>query len=251
MRYRTLLVLPWVLGAIAAVLFLVVVPHNLDVGRAWNGLVKGAAAVGAFMAFASYRRGDYMRVAWASLALSFVAISLRDFLAMLGLLGTSFIALNVPQIVSNAFGILAFAYFAFSFRVAGLECPTPRWTRILIYVVCAAIGVTMAGTALARHIAALGRTDIGVIGAIASDLGDLAGLILIAPMLLTAVALRGGLLGRPWIMLTTAQVCWLVYDLLAFADAIALREVARTLACAYSLTAGLAQRLVSEDAGDP
>ena len=67
-------------------------------------------------------------------------------------------------------------------------------------------------------------------------------------MLLTSVALRGGLLGRPWFMLTAAQVSWLVYDLLAFADAIALREMARTLACAYSLCAGLAQRGIKDEA---
>src|SRR5205809_539216 len=124
-RYRVLLALPWLLAGVAAILFVVVVPHDRDVGPAWNALVKGAAA---------------------------------------------------------------------------------------------------AGMALVSHIGALGRTDVGVVGAIASDLCDLASLILIAPMLLTSVALRGGLLGRPWFMLTAGQLSWLVYDLLAFADAVALRE---------------------------
>jgi hypothetical protein len=81
-------------------------------------------------------------------------------------------------------------------------------------------------------------------------------LCLIAPLLLTALALRGGLIGWPWALLTTSYVAWLLYDAVLVygpslgADPATVRlasEVCRALGCTYGFSAGLAQRAVVDD----
>jgi len=231
-----------ILALTSAVLFLFVFPERAAGGRAWNAAVKLATAIACFLAYLSFRRGDYMRLPWAALGLDFLVIATRDALASAGILGGSFIALNMPQVLSNTFQVMAFVGFARAFRVAGLELPVGQWTRVLAFTACAAMATAIASVALARHVVELGRSDVAVIGAIASDIGDLVSFILLAPIFLTTVALRGGLLARPWFFLTASQVAWLCYDVLYLADMFAAREVARTTACACSLTAALAIR---------
>jgi hypothetical protein len=50
------------------------------------------------------------------------------------------------------------------------------------------------------------------IGGLASSLGDIAAITLIGPVLVTAIAMRGGLLVWPWTILTTSCVAWLCFD---------------------------------------
>jgi hypothetical protein len=86
-----------------------------------------------------------------------------------------------------------------------------------------------------------------------SALGDMVSLWLIAPLLLTALALRGGLFGWPFALLTASYVAWLGYDALGVvgaelglgpAGARTASELFRALGCLYGLSAGLAQRAV-------
>jgi hypothetical protein len=88
--------------------------------------------------------------------------------------------------------------------------------------------------------------------------GDIFSLALIVPVLLTTLALRGGLLSWPWGLMTASQFGWLLYDASATlrlfvviepATATMWSEMFRALACTYCFAAGLAQRAVS--APDP
>ena len=73
---------------------------------------------------------------------------------------------------------------------------------------------------------------------------------LIAPFLLTALALRGGSLGWTWGLLTASLVGWLLFDAAtAYAPAVigpvhahTLSEIFRLFACTLALGAGIAQR---------
>jgi hypothetical protein len=78
------------------------------------------------------------------------------------------------------------------------------------------------------------------------------GFALIAPFLLTAVALRGGSLAWTWGLLTASLFGWLLFDatlswgpfVLSGAPAVEkLSECFRLLACTFGMVAGLAQRL--------
>jgi hypothetical protein len=84
-------------------------------------------------------------------------------------------------------------------------------------------------------------------------MGDAISLFLIAPLLFTALALRGGLFGWPYSLLTTSYVAWLLYDAsLAVGPAIGLgaagarvvSELFRALGCLFGFSAGVAQRFV-------
>jgi hypothetical protein len=46
-----------------------------------------------------------------------------------------------------------------------------------------------------------------------SDLGDMLTLALIAPVMQTALAMRGGLLRWPWGLTTAGSLAWLMYDI--------------------------------------
>jgi hypothetical protein len=84
-----------------------------------------------------------------------------------------------------------------------------------------------------------------------SDLGDIATFALTAPFVLTAVALRGGLLGWTWILLAAGNVAWMLVDatqvfgpnlLPGPAAARLLEEAFRAAACVAYFAAGMAQR---------
>ena len=87
---------------------------------------------------------------------------------------------------------------------------------------------------------------------IASDLGDTIVLALVAPVLHTALAMRGGVLRWPWGLLTLSGLAWLAYDTSSTAitalgagpgAALVGSEALRLLANANIFGAGVAQRL--------
>jgi hypothetical protein len=88
--------------------------------------------------------------------------------------------------------------------------------------------------------------------AIASEVGDSASVVLLAPLLFTALAMRGGVLLSTWSLLTASGVAWLGYDLVVGASAILHYESAawlvaiealRALGNAAYCSAGFTQRL--------
>lgn len=246
MRHRVAVVMPWLGAVVAVMIFVTLVPTDRAYGRMWNAIIKSAATVGAILAYAAYQRGDYMRRAWAFLGISYLALAARDLLAVADVLGDDFISLNFGQILSNIFSTLSFIAFARAFRVAGLEIPGSRRAKTATVIVCVALGLGLAGYALVSDIGRYGQPRFPFVGSLFSDIGDMIGLALLAPIFLTALGLRGGLLGRPWLLLTAAQICWLVYDVGATGNWVLLREAARTLACLHTLSAGLAQRWLLE-----
>jgi hypothetical protein len=246
MKHRVAVVMPWLGAVVAVVIFVTLVPQDRAYGRMWNAIIKSAATVGAILAYAAYQRGDYMRRAWFFLGLSYLALATRDLLAVADVLGNDFISLNYGQILSNLFSTLSFIDFARAFRVAGLEIPGSRGGKTVTVIVCVGLGLGLAGYALVSDIRQYGHGVYPFVGSLFSDVGDMIGLALLAPIFLTALGLRGGLLGRPWLLLTAAQICWLVYDVGATGNWVLVREAARTLACLHTLSAGLAQRWLLE-----
>ncbi len=69
-------------------------------------------------------------------------------------------------------------------------------------------------------------------------------------MLLTALALRGGVLWWPWVLYTGSGLSWMVFDVLISAGqrdtrlpiVVTISGALRALACLLSCAAGLAQR---------
>jgi hypothetical protein len=71
-------------------------------------------------------------------------------------------------------------------------------------------------------------------------------------VLLTAIAMRGGVLTWPWALMTASLILWLLYDAVSILEhalpghdaARIARETCRALACATEFAGGLAQARV-------
>jgi hypothetical protein len=145
--------------------------------------------------------------------------------------------------------------FARAHRVAGLELPWSRRARVLFMVTVALLAIAAAGPPLALQLGPALRGDLAAASGAISSLGDLVTLALIAPLFMTAVALRGGLLVWPWAFYTAATIAWLLYDaqdtviwLVPSLGEEPLSMVTvplRILACTLTFAAGLAQRRLS------
>ena len=231
---------------------------------------KLLAALGAAAAAHAFERGDYLRRAWALQALYMVLI-LRDLL--LGALPPGATVLGLTPgtwnhaivVVANVAGVAATWMMAQAWQVAGLDAPGARSRRALLTAAGALIALAITGAPLLRDLRALLGGSVTPVAGVASTLADAASIALLAPVLLTVIAMRGGQLAWPWGMFAASMLCWLLYD----ASYMATRhlrptstgawpilgvDLARFLACLYAAAAGLGQRLVitsQRDAGEP
>jgi hypothetical protein len=156
-------------------------------------------------------------------------------------------------VAANASQVVGTWLLARSWRVAGLSVPASpaaQWSVVgLVVLVVGAV----AGPGLISGLRQLGGGDLGALANLASALGDVLSLFLIAPLLLGALALRGGSMGWPFSLLSASFVAWLLYDaMLALGPAAGLAspqvrtisELFRALGCLFGFSAGLAQHLV-------
>ncbi len=167
-----------------------------------------AVAASSWRAAVGFARGDYLRRAWLLLGACYAiigAIQLIPF-AKIGL------ALVIAiSLVLNAVGVAALVHFARAHRVAGLELGSRRRSLAVLAAVLA-IAAVIDVWPIVDTMQRLQHGDLRPAMYIISSLGDLVALVLIAPIFLTALALRGGLLLWPWAMLAASTVSWLVVD---------------------------------------
>jgi hypothetical protein len=218
MSYRAVAVAPFVLLACTAALT-VLVPESLRpvVVQLVVDLSKVLAFAGMATAALAFDRGDYLRRGWGVWAACYACLLARD--AMLLAAGHVSPAVyewtrGVLVSAGNLFVVVGAWTLARAWTVAGLEHPGPKGTRRAVVAVAVVVALAFAGPTLLLdvHEIALGpRMDFD---SIASDLGDILSLPLIAPVALTALAVREGTLRWPWMLLTSSLVAWLLYDAL-------------------------------------
>jgi hypothetical protein len=247
MKYRVLALLPLV----AAAIFLVFTGETFDT---WEVLaVKTLSFVGCVFAAFTLGWREYLGRAW-----------LLNGLCMLLLVGYDLLRMPVVEfalrermidvfgLTANVMSVVGTYMLGRAWRVAGVEPDLSEDAQraILVGGILVAIGVGAPGAYLDfRNVLEGGHADALV--SLASDVGDVLALCFVAPVLLTALALRGGLLGWPWGLMTTSLFSWVVYDALdaisQFSASDTLRtatEVARTLACIFTFSGGMAQAMV-------
>jgi len=216
-------------------------------------LVKGLALIGCLAAAFSFNRGEYLRRAWLFMGGCMFFLLLRD-LTMLPAIESSIESIDLIQgvlvVLANASVVVGIYMLAQAWRVAGLELPGTkgqRWAGLLIAVLLAA---ALGGPGVINNFIELVGGDAAALTGVAMALGDMISLILIAPVLFTALALRGGLFGWPWWLLTASLVSWLLYDgvlemgpyLGAGEQTVrSVSEMFRALACMFEFSAGLGQ----------
>lgn len=152
-------------------------------------------------------------------------------------------------VLANASSVMGTALLARAWSVSGLSTAGRR-----AWLVVAGVAVSLAATGwpLALDLRSIFHGDVGAIPYLGSDLGDMICFALVAPVLDTALALRGGALLWPWAFITASGFCWILYDA-AWGMSAALHlddlpharvvlDALRGLACAFVGSAGLAQR---------
>ena len=98
-------------------------------------------------------------------------------------------------------------------HVAGIALPGSRRLQYAAMAVGVAFAVALVGWGTWQDIGNLRQGDKEAYVAIASNLGDIVSFSAIAPILLTAIAMRGGALAWPWALVTLSNIGWLLYDM--------------------------------------
>ena len=221
--------------------------HSVEVGVA-----EASATLGCWIAATSFEWRDHLARAWALLGLMYVLLVVRCAGLALGLLTGSPAAVlsdGVITSIANVGGVYATWLLARTGHIAGIHAVISPMLRRLAWVVALVVAVAASGPGLVTAARNFSSGHEGALVSIASRGGDIFGFVLIAPLLLTTLALRQGLLVWPWALLTASSLCWLGAD---FANAAFLHlpndqvgplfDLFRLPACLFVLTAGIAQR---------
>jgi hypothetical protein len=218
-------------------------------------VMKALAASGLFLAASRYRRGEYMGVAWALCGLCYFLLMAKDLLfgrvfhfaglpdASAATMRTVFVA------IANISGATGAIMLARVWRVAGIALPGSRASQTGAFIVSFIVAVAIIGWGILHELQTAVHGEREAITVIASNLGDVVSFIVIAPLMLTAIAMRGGALAWPWALITASNVCWLLYDMswmferqLGEATLRSVEEFWRAAACALAVATGMAQR---------
>src|SRR5262249_20271318 len=152
-------------------------------------------------------------------------------------------------VIGNLGSALGCVMLARVWHVAGIALPGSRRLQYAAIVVGIGVACAIVGWGTWQDIGHLRQGDKEAFVALASTLGDIASFSAIAPILLTAIAMRGGALAWPWALVTLSNVCWLLYDMTwSFERQWALSEHTlriiaeffRAQGCAMAFAAGLA-----------
>jgi hypothetical protein len=255
-RFRALIAIPIVSATLLAIALALTSGHErAGLYRAELAIVEGLGFWGCLAAALIFEGGDYLRRAWLLEMSCFGLIFVGDLTLTTGMFSNkpwTALANGVLTLTANAGAMGGTFMLARATRVAGIEMPGSDNARRGVQMLAMAVALVAAGPAAvisARQVIAGDQTGLMYF---ASCLGDIFCFSLIAPLLLTTVAMRGGLLAWPWGFMTASGLAWLIFDGVQTLSPIVLGisaeearpvlEVARCLACTCAFSAGLAQR---------
>ncbi len=211
------------------------------------GLAGAAGLVTAF----SYTARDRLRWAWMAFGAGYLIaftskFFMPDGLAVLQMSRAQAVAWSVMVVLFNASMVTAFAMFARAWSGTGMAPPWRGRATVVFLIIALAVD--------AKSLLNGGRAMLAgqpwAAGYIASAAGDIAAVTLVGPVFATAIALRGGILMRPWLFLFLACAFWLSVDVIAVLPAELRRDpdiVLRALAILLGAGAAMAQVAVKRD----
>jgi len=199
----------------------------------------------------SYGSRDRLRWAWLAFGLGYLLafgskVFIGDGLALAQMAPARVVAWSIVVTVFNVASVIAFVLFARVWSGTGMA---PAW-RARATVLFLVIALAVDAKSLIAGGRAMAAGQAWAFGFFASVASDIIVITLVGPIFATAIALRGGLLMRPWLFLFIASVCWLVTDVLAILPAEMRRDpdmVIRPLAILFGGAAGIAQLFVKRD----
>jgi hypothetical protein len=263
MTYRRLAALPFVLVALSALVVLLAPSTAREAAtRVEVDVSKLLAFAGLVAAARAFDRGDYLRRAWGAWAASYACFLLRDAVVSQAahfpgaLIDTSRGAL---VLVGNVLVVAGAWMLARAWRVAGMQHPGTSRDRVAVQLAAVLATAAFVGPIFVVDVRSLLAGQTAHVDVLASDLGDLLTLPIVAPVALTAVAVRAGTLRWPWTLLTSSLLAWLLYDAIYAVpcyfpvnerDWHLGSEQFHVLAGALACAAGLAQRRAVLDEDD-
>lgn len=265
MNFKRLAILPLFAGLVPAIIMLgIEVVRTRQIAlRVEIETVKLLGLAGSIIAARSFDRGEHLRRAWLLNGSCYALLLFRDLLFGAWLVrdsGEPWQYLEaVIVLIANAGAVTGVWMLSRTWQVAGIALPWSPLQREIVRWIGIVIGVVIAGPTFYFSLAGALKGEVKAIVYVASSLGDTFAMALIVPVLLTTLALRGGLLIWPWGLMTASQFGWLCYDAtytiryfvqMPAATATMWSEIFRAIACMFCLSAGIAQRAVSApDAG--
>jgi hypothetical protein len=220
--------------------------------RVLKAAVALLAAAGAGRVALGFGSGEHLRRAWSLFSLDYGVLAGAQLAAIA----------NVPIVASvgitvlvNGFGVAATIYFARAHALAGLDLPGSRARQRAVFAVTAILALLLVGVPFVDTLHVVQAGNLRVLINTVSSIGDLVTFTLIGPILLTALALRGGLLVWPWAFLVGCNIAWFLQDAASLSvvvwpslgeDSVSLwSNLWQVLACLLAFAAALAQERVS------
>jgi hypothetical protein len=203
------------LGCVAYGLALLALHHLASPATARAGLYAAYALAGAAawtIAF-SYERRDRLRWAWLSFGggylIAFVAkLFIADSSTLAGASPARALVWTVSVVLLNGALVTALVLFSNVWRGTGLAPPWRHWAMLAFL----ALGLIIGGQDLYVEAQAMLTLQPQAFGFFAAAVGDVIAIALVGPIFATALALRGGLLMRPWLFLFAGSMCWILDD---------------------------------------
>jgi hypothetical protein len=228
-----------------------------------DAMIRASKVIGLFgclVGAISVRRHQHLFRGWSLLAAMYALLVTRDAVIHRNLVVDAATtagrwietAVVVP---ANVLGVLGFWMMSRAWYVGGIVLPGTQATRRLVRAAAAAMAVSITLPAIWVYAPDLPTGSPMAIMGVGDAIADAIAISLIAPVLLTALALRGAAIAWPWALLTASAFGWLCYDA-TFSFSIsaaldtngeafrALGEAFRALACVGAGMAGIAQHLV-------
>ncbi|HEU4537434.1 MAG TPA: hypothetical protein VFS00_25120 [Polyangiaceae bacterium] len=242
-------------------------PAAARADAAETALAFAAAGAGCLAAALAFASGDYMRRAWGFMSACDLLLMLKPLL--FGSDGRYFprspaspaaLASGAITVAANLSFLIGMVLVGRAWKVAGLDLRVSRRVRLGASFASIAFALLVAGGGAWQSARSLAGGRLASLSPLASAAGDIASLAVLAPIVLTALALRGGALAWPWAALALSTLGWLLFDSLGattqfFDVAIPfehpLQEALRVFACACAFVAGLLQRAVLRRAEGP
>ncbi|HEX4462730.1 MAG TPA: hypothetical protein VIA18_32365 [Polyangia bacterium] len=210
----------------------------------------GLASVMGLLNAANYGRHDRLRWAWLCFGLGYlfgfasaVAFGTRPDAERMTTLAVTL--WNLCVLFLNVFLVASEAWFARMWSNTGLAPPG----RLGATIVFLALALLFDGKAALHDIGLLAHGNVRALSDLTSLTTDIISIGLVGPIFATVIALRGGLLVRPWIFLFLSSFAWLLDDatVLLPHHAAAADLFTRVLAVQFAFAAAMAQRLVRAD----
>ena len=262
MKFRALALLPLLLVVVMTTTSLLLGDRMPVVLTISNEAGKMLALAGAISAALAFEQGEYLNRAWLTFGGCYLFLLVNDGMGAAGATGHQMMVVRgLVVVVANACSVGGTWMLARAWNVAGLDDDDDhgaRARRRAMFAGAAVLALAITGWPLLQDVRLLIGGDPIALISIASDLGDTFTLALVAPVMHTALAMRGGVLRWPWGMMTLSVLAWLVYDATSsFIDltrmgpglALVASESFRVLANGWVFSAGVSQRLaVAPDA---